>query len=53
MFESDINLLEMLTMFGTCLNLVGQGSSVAPAPKLMLTNTIQVLDSEKITSSHY
>lgn len=30
MFESDINLFEMLTLFGVRLTLVWQGSSVDP-----------------------
>lgn len=43
----------MLTMFGECPIPAGQGYPVAPAPKLTISNIVQVLDTEKITSSHY
>lgn len=43
----------MLTMFGACPILAGQGTPVAPAAKLIISNIVQVLDTEKITSSHY
>lgn len=52
-FELQINLLEMLTMFGACSILAGQESPVAPAPELTISNIVQALEAEEITSSHY
>lgn len=52
-FELQINLLEMLTMFGACSILAGQESLVAPAPELTISNIVQALEAEEITSSHY
>lgn len=52
-FELQIHLLEMLTMFGAGSILAGQESLVASAPKLTISNIVQALEAEEITSSHY